>query len=279
MKILFYKEDFYTLFCMFIFSFLLLLPFFYSISMQLYPFWLLLSFHFSFCVNLINHNHSHTPIFKNSMLNNLFDYWLTLLRGGSAIFIKIIHNINHHQHVGSKEDWFSPLNQKGGNTLIGSLTYIFYTFKSFRNGAKEFYSKMGKDFRRHQKIEKFILILFISILLILSAKKFFLFVLPSWIFGNSFLVYTNLIFHKNCSPEDKYNNSYNFTNLLENTLYFNGGYHTIHHSNPTLHWSLLPSKHQEVIDNKINQKFVKNSMLLHAIKLNLGNKQSEYFRK
>ncbi|MFA6236573.1 MAG: fatty acid desaturase [Bacteriovorax sp.] len=267
MKILSYKEDIYTLGCMTAFTFFILFPFFGNIPLTIIPFWLIFSFHFSFCVNLINHNHAHVPVFKTSLLNDLFDYWLTLLRGGSAVFIKIIHNINHHQFTGAKDDWFSPENQQGKNTITGSLLYLFVTVKRFKTGARPYYSKMGADFLRKQKIERVLLVAFILTLSIISLKKFVLFVLLPLVFGNFFLVYTNLIFHKGGAPEDKYNHSYNFTNALENTLYFNGGYHTVHHINPSLHWSVLPVKHREIVAKEIKPELITNSMFLHAIKL------------
>jgi beta-carotene hydroxylase len=265
-KLLNYNEDWYTLFCMFAFTFLLLAPFFMSIPLYIFPIWILFSFHFSFCVNLINHNHAHVATFKNQKLNFAMDLWLTILRGASAIFIKIIHNGNHHQYEGSKEDWFSPENEGHGNPIERISEYLFVTTRRFKNGAKDFYSKMDQDFNHTRKVEKVILVIFITSLLIINYRLFLIYVLPTWIFGNFFLVYTNLIFHKGAKPNKKLCNSFNFLNPIENALYFNGGYHTIHHLHPNIHWSKLREAHQIEISHQINPIYLQESIFIHLVK-------------
>ena len=128
------------------------------------------------------------------------DMALTLLRGASAIFIKIIHNINHHQHEGSAKDWFSPSNEGHGTAIDRTINYVFVTARRFKNGATDYYAKMGPEFKNQQTVERIILFTFTVTLVIIDIKAFLGFVLPAWIFGNFFLVYTNLIFHKNARP-------------------------------------------------------------------------------
>ena len=270
-SLLAFKEDWYTLFCMGAFALCLAIPFFIDVPLYYVPALWIITFHFSFCVNLINHNHAHVPTFKNKKLNFFMDIALTLLRGASAVFIKIIHNINHHRYEGSEEDWFAPSNEGKGNALKRSLNYIFVTAKRFKVGATQYFEKMDKNFKQTQKIERIALVLFILLLALINIKAFFFFVLPAWIFGNFFLVYTNLIFHKNSNPQNKFTNSYNFLNRLENRLYFNGGYHSIHHLHPNLHWSELPAAHQREIEPNISSSYVKGSMFAHMFKSTLRN--------
>ena len=261
-----YKADYYSLFCMCMSGIFLFLPYFVPIELKFYPLWMLFSIHFNFCVNLINHNHSHFGIFDNRVGNFLVDLGLTLLRGASASFILIIHNINHHQYVGELDDWFSPLNEGEGNLISRSLRYVWVTARRFKKGAPILYEKMGKDFKRTQLIERIALTVFLPLIIFINFRVFLLFVLPTWILGNFFLVYTNLIFHRHADPKDRYNNSYNFTNRIENALYFNGGYHTIHHLRPSIHWSNLKIEHQELIAEKINPEKMKSSMFLHIFR-------------
>ncbi len=261
------KADIYTLFCMICFSGLMVFPFYDQINSKYLVFYYLILFHFSFCVNLINHNHAHVPVFKNSSLNFFMTIWLTILRGASAQIIRIIHNVNHHQFEGRQDDWFSPLNEGHGHLFVRSIRYILITAKRFKEGVRNTNSKMTKKFQRTKKIETVILILVIILMNFANYKVFLLIVLPAWIFGNFFLVYTNLIFHKNCDPNDKYNNSFNFISKFENLIYFNGGYHTVHHLYPQLHWSELEMAHREHVLTKINQKYIQPSMFLHIFKL------------
>jgi beta-carotene hydroxylase len=260
------KKDWYTLFCMFAFAICLAIPFLYTIPLRFIPLWWLVAFHFSFCVNLINHNHAHVPTFTNKKMNYIMDMALTLLRGASAIFIKIIHNINHHHHEGSPDDWFSPINEGQGTVIDRTINYIFVTARRFKNGATDYYAKMGPEFKNQQTVERILLFTFTVSLVIIDIKAFLGFVLPAWIFGNFFLVYTNLIFHKNARHQDKLTNSYNFLNPLENWIYFNGGYHTIHHLHPNLHWSELPKAHKNEIEDVIQPQYVKGSMYVHMFR-------------
>ena len=121
---------------------------------------------------------------------------------------------------------------------------------------------MDQQFRTIKRIEKILLLLVIGIALISSLSKTFLFLLIPWIFGNYFIVFTNLLFHKNCDPHDKMNLSKNYTNPIENFLFLNGGYHTIHHLYPRVHWSQLPRMHQKYVGPFISPKLTLNSMLL-----------------
>ena len=262
-KILPFQSDLYTLLIMFTCSFFLFFPIFFSIKGIIIIPWLLISLFINFIVNLINHNHSHVPTFGMSWLNKLFEFHLTLNRGASASFIKIIHNLNHHKYAGSEEDWFSPLNEGNGELIYRPFVYVKQTVKKFRLGAKPFYQKMGNDFIRQMKIENIILVIFIISLLWLNWQAFLIFVLVPWYFGNMFLVLTNLIFHKGTSPSDQYNLSLNFLNSLENKLFLNGGYHTAHHLKPHIHWSQLPQLHENEVASKIDQKFIKDSMFVH----------------
>ena len=77
-----------------------------------------------------------------------------------------------------------------------------------------------------------------------------------------FIVFTNLLFHKGCDPSSKINLSKNYTNSVENFLFLNGGYHTIHHLYPRLHWSQLPQMHDKHIAPFIKKELVLNSMVI-----------------
>ena len=65
------------------------------------------------------------------------------------------------------------------------------------------------------------------------------YIVPTMI-GKYLIVTLNMLQHKGCDPESKYNHSRNFTGPILNFFCFNNGYHTQHHI--SLHWSLLPKR-------------------------------------
>ncbi|MCP4912424.1 MAG: fatty acid desaturase [Oligoflexia bacterium] len=269
-KLLPYKQDIYTLFMMSLCTYLLYAPQFIELTLLQSFFWLFLSLIVNFIVNLINHNHSHVGTFGYRPLNIFFDFWLTLNRGASAIFIKIIHNINHHTHSGTDQDWFCPENEGKGRLIFRPLVYLKQTLKRFREGARSYYDQMPKAFNKQRKLENIFIITVILFCLYNNWKAFIVFVFIPWYFGNMFLVITNLIFHKNALPHDKYNISYNYVGRFENIIFLNGGYHTAHHLKPNVHWSQLKELHDQEVAPKIKDEYVKDSMFTHF--------KEEYFK-
>jgi len=60
----------------------------------------------------------------------------------------------------------------------------------------------------------------------------------------SCIISFNMLQHDGCDGTSRYNFARNFTGPLLNLLFYNNGYHTIHHMHPGLHWSELPERHR-----------------------------------
>ncbi|MEE2743563.1 MAG: fatty acid desaturase [Bdellovibrionota bacterium] len=266
-KILPYWQDTYSVFMAFLCLFLLVFPLYQDFSLGLSLLWLAVSCLVNFIVNLIDHNHIHVPTFGYRPLNIGFGLFLTLIRGASERFTFIIHNLNHHRYEGSKEDWFWPGNEGKGFLPLRPFIYAFKTGRRFKKEGKDLFSKMNKEFEAIKLAERLILTSFIVFILYTNWAKALIFILVPWVFGNYFIVFTNLIFHKGCDPHSKLGLSKNYTNTLENFLFLNGGYHTIHHLYPRVHWSQLPKMHKLHVEPFINQKYMYNSMVLDSLKV------------
>ena len=261
-KILPYWQDIYSIFMTSLSLFLLVGPFLWELSFSVSLFWVGFSCLVNFIVNLIDHNHIHVPTFGHKTLNTIFGLLLTVTRGASERFTFIIHNLNHHRYEGSKEDWFWPGNEGDGPKMLRPFVYAFRTGRRFKKEGKDLFKKMDQQFGTIKKLENILLFSFLAIALILSVSKTFLFLIIPWIFGNYFIVFTNLLFHKGCDPYSKINLSKNYTNSFENFLFLNGGYHTIHHLYPRVHWSQLPEMHNKHIAPFIKKELVLNSMVI-----------------
>jgi fatty acid desaturase len=260
-KILPHWQDLYSIFMVFLSLFLLVTPLYLSFSLPFSFMWLALSCLVNFIVNLIDHNHIHVPTFGYHFLNKAFGLLLTVVRGASERFTFIIHNLNHHRYEGSPEDWFWPGNEGSGPLLLRPFVYVVTTAKRFKKEGKDLFTKMNREFGSIKLVEKILLGLFILFVLTTNPLKALIFVLIPWIFGNAFIVFTNLLFHKGCDPHSKWTLSKNYTNPLENFFFLNGGYHTAHHLYPRVHWSQLPKVHHSDVRPNISPQYVLNSMI------------------
>ena len=88
--------------------------------------------------------------------------------------------------------------------------------------------------------------------IILDYKKFlFLIYIPQY-YAKWGITTINLLQHDGCEinvseKDQKYNGARNFTGSFLNFFALNNGYHQIHHMYPTMHWSILPQKHAELV--------------------------------
>ncbi|KAJ3089978.1 hypothetical protein HK100_007592, partial [Physocladia obscura] len=62
------------------------------------------------------------------------------------------------------------------------------------------------------------------------------------------------------------NTARNFTGSITNFLFFNNGYHSIHHIRPTLHWSKLPAAHNELVKPIIHPNLDQENMASYFFK-------------
>jgi fatty acid desaturase len=71
------------------------------------------------------------------------------------------------------------------------------------------------------------------------------------------MMLTNYLQHVGCEPGSQHNHSRNFVSPFWNWFVFDNGYHTAHHEQPGLHWSLYRALHQSRaarIDPRLNQR-------------------------
>jgi fatty acid desaturase len=222
---------------------LMLVPFALALPPLIAAAWILFACFVNIAVNLVNHNHTHVRTFGPEWANRVFEYLLTLTRGSSATFIAVIHNRNHHHFEGSEKDWFCATNQGEGPRPFRPFVYVTRTLDRFRRGARA--RSMPRRLRRAINREHAALAVFLLLLLWLDWRTLVLYTGLPLIAGNWFTVLTNLLHHDDAVVGSKHDVSFTYLSPLENLLFLNGGYHAMHHLDPSLHWSLLPEAHAE----------------------------------
>jgi beta-carotene hydroxylase len=70
------------------------------------------------------------------------------------------------------------------------------------------------------------------------------------------VMFFNYTQHVHTDAWSEHDHSRNFTGPIFNYLFFNNGFHTAHHENQNLHWSVLPAAHAAIagsISTELNQ--------------------------
>jgi beta-carotene hydroxylase len=215
-----------------------------SVNVFLY----ILSLFMAVSVAVIAHNHNHLPMWKSDVMNKLTDYWITLFYGYPACAWIPTHNRNHHRLNNKEGDYTITYRYSEKNNLLTLLSYpsisSYFQQIPIREFLKKTWEKDKGKFAFY--ISQYVALLaFMGVALFLDWKKAILFVLiPHQVSLFSVLVF-NYMQHVHADEMSPVNHSRNFMGLV-NVLLFNNGYHTVHHDNATMHWSLLPEAHAKI---------------------------------
>jgi beta-carotene hydroxylase len=209
----------------------------------------------SFLCCIINHNHTHHSTFKSSNLNRLFEYLLTFARGHTSFGVITPHNLNHHIYVGTHCDWSHDELAGKGWGIVRIFRYLLQSsLQIWRERNKKGSPKLNIDQEKNRKRQKYFLLILMLIAFYCDPLKFILLWLLPWFLSMEILLFINLIQHDGLGKKSR-----DFTGKNINFFVFNNGFHTVHHFNPNLHWSLLPSHHQTL-------KTDQSSLLLFIMK-------------
>jgi beta-carotene hydroxylase len=211
------------------------------------------------CAANVKHNHMHRRTFRARWPNLLLDHWLGLLTGTTATSILTEHNLRHHGHSNTEEDFVRA-------HLVGFRSQWLNVICFFPRAAWELYIRKPLDFplwwRSNRPLfwralaEQTTLWGVFTVLMIADWRATLLYVALPWLHGQWWLVTFNLLQHQALAPDDPWQNSRNITGRWFNFFFFNVGFHTAHHLRPTLHWSELPAFHEREIAPRIDPQLV-----------------------
>ncbi len=205
----------------------------------------------SIAMTVISHNHNHLPMWRSKKLNAITDYWLTLLYGFPAFAWIPTHNLNHHRYTNREGDYTITYRLSERNNLFTLLSYPAISTVYQQKPTRLFLATMWHTnrLRFFRYIGQYItLVIYVGVLLWLDWRKaLYLVIIPHQVALFTVLTF-NYLQHVGTDEESRYNHSRNIVGPLMNLLLFNNGYHTVHHDNPSTHWSELPSAHAQVAD-------------------------------
>ncbi len=226
------------------------------------------------------HNFAHCPVFSNKFFNNTFGLFLTFLSGAPSSLYVPGHNESHHRHLETVNDVMRTYRMKYKYECLNILLFFPTILLDIQKNDMYYMSKQRKlgtplFFQFVVEITCYNLFL-ISLFYFDFYKAFFIYFLPTFI-GKYMIVTLNILQHKNCDPNSKYNHSRNFTGPLLNYLLLNNGYHTQHHNAPGMHWSLLKKKH-DTIKHNIEDQLLQPNIFYYLFKelLVVNSKEKSY---
>ena len=205
----------------------------------------------SFSSWAIIHNHIHVRTFRARWLNDALSLLLGVTVGHPPTGLVLTHMMNHHVHIGGVEDWSRPANAGAGWGGMRLLRYAFVTPVRMAQGrAAVDAPRLPVMLERQRSRERWFVYTLAIVALVLRPATFLAFTLPIWVAGTLIFLGINLLQHDACDPDSATEHSRDFTGRVINFLFFNGGYHTVHHDRPGLHWSRLPAEHRRVVPDR-----------------------------
>lgn len=208
------------------------------------------------------HNHTHCPTFHRRISNRLMDFCLTLLTGCSTSGIRVAHQVRHHGHNQSPEDFVRCALVDDMPAWRALLAYVPKVLaETWKHMASDMRIRKRGRLMRAVTQERLVLWLVMLILVWSDVTSFLVFLGLPWIFGQWFLIAVNLPQHDGCDETSRWNHSRNVVGKWSNWVFLNNGYHTAHHEKPGLHWSRLPNWHERHVSPNIDDHLNHRSLV------------------
>jgi len=266
-----YAADWRTLFFVAIYCTLVYVGFAFWEQMEIWQIALLFiaMCNFSFFSAVMVHNTIHCPIFKQRWMNKVFQHVLSFCYGHAVSAFVPGHNFSHHKYTQREKDVMRTTKMRWRWNFLNQLLFFHTMLPDIMRDEQRFVNAMRKErpawFWQYWT-EMIIFLATQLALLYLNWKAFIILVFIPHHYGVWGIVGVNFWQHDGCDPDHKYNHSRNFTGKILNWFAFNNGYHTIHHDQPTLHWSLLPEYHKKLIHPYIHPALEQKSLLVYLWK-------------
>jgi len=218
---------------------------------------------FSFYCSGITHNTVHVPIFAAPWANRGFQVALTLTYGWPVSTFVAGHNLSHHEHLQTGADVARTDKMRFRWNFLNFAFFFFATVPELLRSEARFVRFMrGRrpDWFRLFVVEAAALLAVSLVLLLLDGRKFLFYWCVPHFAAAWGIITINYLQHDGCDAEAELAHSRNFVGPVFNYLAFNNGFHTAHHDDPDVHWSLLPGLHAERVAPRIHPGLVERSL-------------------
>jgi fatty acid desaturase len=215
---------------------------------------------------VIAHNTLHAPVFRGRAANRMFQVVLSLSYGWPVSEYVPGHNKSHHRHLQTRRDLMRTTKVRFRWNLLNAIAFVPRVMVDIFPENMRYIELMRR--RRPRWFRQFLLEVVAvwsvkAIALLVDWRRALLFLFIPHLFAVWGITAVNLLQHDGCVDGDPINGSRNFVGAAFNWLTFNNGYHTMHHLQPALHWSLLPAAHLEKVHPRIAPQLEQRSLALY----------------
>jgi hypothetical protein len=179
------------------------------------------------------------------------------------------HNLSHHKHTQSRKDVMRTSKARFRWNLLNGLLFMPIVGRDIFAADMRFFKAMYRrnpPWFRQMMFEAIVFVGSMGALIALDWRKFLLYVLIPHQYAAWGIITMNLLQHDGCDENSEYNHSRNFVGKLVNWFCYNNGYHTIHHMEAGLHWSLAPAEHQKRVAPFIHPNLDQPSLLAYLFR-------------
>lgn len=222
---------------------------------------------FSAFIQLISgHNAMHAPLFFSRRAQRCWQVVLSLTFSYPVSAFVPVHNLSHHKHLQTPKDVLRTTEVRHRSNLLNLLHHVVASTIHIHVLNATYVRAMAR--RRsvwfaQVRVELIAVLVVGAVILALSPRAFLLFVLAPSFVGQSMIIGLGYLQHDGCDADTKLHHSRNFLSPIFNWLIFNNGYHSIHHMQPGLHWSLAVAAHREHVAPHIHPALDQRSIVAY----------------
>jgi fatty acid desaturase len=224
---------------------------------------------FSFLGAVATHNTVHSPVFKSRTMNRLFQVVLTLTYGHPVSAYVPGHNLSHHKYTQSRKDVMRTSKARFRWNLLNGMFFMSRVGKDIFFADMRFFKAMHRrnpPWFRQMLFEAVVFVGSMGVLVAMDWRKFLVYVLIPHQYAAWGIITMNLLQHDGCDENSEYNHSRNFVGKVVNWFAYNNGFHTIHHMEAGLHWSLAPAEHAKRVAPFIHPNLDQASLLAYLFR-------------
>jgi fatty acid desaturase len=211
---------------------------------------------------IIQHNHTHLPVFRSPLTNKFFGSVLTLVSAVPQPVYRYIHVEVHHRFLNSPRDWTGPFSHVGSSFPDSPTPFWRYCLAFTPRGWRRTIPILWDDPTDRRALLECALpiAVLVAALVVISPTRTALFVFLPWVATALFLPISNWLQHTGCSYESASTSANVNLGLFSRTMAFNIGYHSAHHARPAAHWSKLPDLHTRLLADSVPPARIRKSL-------------------